>query len=274
MSADLNMPSPPLLLVLFLSYLQRQHDLQRHLQRHLLLKLALLYSLGCAGQSKIQPVQSINVDLLMSLKKQEKTEGKQDILSRDSPLSRARLIQATLSANPQMEVARQAILSVTPRSIHRRSLSDPSIKYQVAPGGLFSDHRGDHRGAQFIQVSQKFPWFGKRDLRGAIASSERLSKEANRDQVRLKLALTASLLFDDYYVNHRMIQINEAHTQIMKRLLSSVEARYESGRGSQSDVLRVKIEIVQLKRRGLHLLSQHKEVITQINGLLHSRIFR
>src|SRR4030095_692767 len=94
-----------------------------------------------------------------------------DPLAGAPTLSRAALVASVLERNPGLEAARatwQAALARYPQEV---SLPDPGFGYGVRPRSFSSD---EVNPAQDFELSQAFPFPGKRGLRGeaALASAD------------------------------------------------------------------------------------------------------
>jgi len=145
------------------------------------------------------------------------------------------------------------------------AFEDPRLAVEAAPLAVGSPHGL----GQVVRVSQRVEWPGKRDLRGAMARAEAQARASTLEQVQLDLALVASLLFDDHFVVHRQLVVNQEHAALVAELKTSAEARYAVGQGSQQDPLQAEAEGVALERERLVLLARGRVVVAQINGLLH-----
>ena len=90
-------------------------------------------------------------------------------------LDRAKVVAAVLARNPDLDVARatwRAAVAAYPSAI---ALDDPMASYAIAPFSIGSDVPFGQR----IEVSQRLPWPGKRELRGdaAIADAEAMQAD-------------------------------------------------------------------------------------------------
>ncbi len=180
-------------------------------------------------------------------------------------LSREQLIQQVLTRNPTVETARQAWGEALARYPQVTAFSDPTLSYETAPGTIGSEHGY----GQVVRVSQRLEWPGKQALRGAIALAEAEARSADLERVRLHLCLTASVLFDDFFVVRRALEINGEHRVLVTRLRQSAEAQYAAGRGSQQDPIQADVELALLERERLTLAAREQIIVAQINGLLH-----
>lgn len=181
-----------------------------------------------------------------------------------SVLSRTALIRAVVRRNPEVDARRQALRAARARRSQVSALDDPEVAYGFAPMTIGSGSFG-----QTVQVSQRLPWPGKRASLGASAEAE---SEAARDDVRvteLDLALEASLSFDDYYLVHRSLEVNDYHQHLLRELKSAAEVQLSTGRASLQDPLQAEVELSRLVQQSATLHAERTSIAAVLNGLLH-----
>jgi outer membrane protein TolC len=183
-------------------------------------------------------------------------------------LEREALVREVLRRNPSIEAARQAWRAALERYPQEVSLDDPSVRYGLGPRSFGSS---EVRDAYRVDLSQPLPFPGKLGLRGEVALAEAEAAEGDFESVRLRLAETASLLFDDYYAAERSLEINAAHLALLDELLRIATARYEVGEGSQQDPLAAEVERARLLHDERRLQARRYVAAARINALLHRR---
>jgi outer membrane protein TolC len=183
-------------------------------------------------------------------------------------LGRTALIQAALQRSPSLEAARHAWEATTERVPQAAALDDPILSYSLAPLSIGDD---DARFGQIISFGQRLPYPGKRSLRGEIATAEAEASRFDFEEVRLLLATRASQIFDDYYLVHRAIEINDEHIDLLGDFQRVATARYAAGTASQQDPLQAEVEIAHLLHQRLALDTKRRNLIAQINALIHRR---
>jgi outer membrane protein, heavy metal efflux system len=188
-------------------------------------------------------------------------------------LDRDELIRAVLNRNPSIDSARQAWQVAIYRYPQVIALDDPMMAYAFAPDSLGNKTFNDQplRFGQTIELSQKFPFPGKRSLQGKVTLAEAQKMQGDFESVKLELALTASTFFDDYYLIEKALEVNAHHLILLRDSKSSMESRYVTGGSSQEDLLQVELEIEQMLHEKVTLESQRKIIIAKINGLLHRK---
>jgi outer membrane protein TolC len=181
-------------------------------------------------------------------------------------LERDTLVRDVLLRNPSIEVARQAWGAALARYPQETSLDDPTLSYAAAPAS-FGSHQVDD--GQRIEVSQKLPFPGKLSLRGEVALAEAEAASFEYEAARLRIGTMASLLFDDYTLAARSLEINAEHRRLLEDLHRIALARYEAGRGTEQDPLQAETESAEVLDQGLVLETRRSIVSAQINALLH-----
>jgi outer membrane protein TolC len=147
------------------------------------------------------------------------------------------------------------------------ALDDPMASYALAPFSVGSDAPFGQR----IEITQKLPWPGKRQLRGDAALADAEAAQADLESLRLDLADAAVQAFDDNYMAVRALEINHHHRELLERIERSALAQYATGRGSQQDSLEVHAHILELDRERLMLEKQRHIAVARLNRLLHRK---
>jgi outer membrane protein TolC len=185
-----------------------------------------------------------------------------DPFSGASSLEREPLVAEVLRRNQSLRAARFAWSAALARFPQVTALEDPMLGYGVAPRALDD-------GAHRVDLRQAFPFPGKLRLRGEIALAEAEAAAHDFAAARLRLATMASLLFDDYYLAARALEVNHHHREILAELRAVAAARYEAGEVSAQAPLQAEFELVELERAALALETAQALVTAQLNGLLH-----
>jgi len=185
----------------------------------------------------------------------------------DGPvLERSAYVRSVLRRNRSVESARQAWRAAGARARQSGILDDPSVTMNLAPLSIGSSTA---RFGWDATVSQRLPWPGKLGLDEAAARAEADAARSDFEASRRELALTASLLFDDYFVAVWSIEINAHHVALMRSMQAAATAQYETGRGSAQDPLQAEFELTHMEHDTVILASQRDVTVAQMNELLH-----
>jgi cobalt-zinc-cadmium efflux system outer membrane protein len=181
-------------------------------------------------------------------------------------LERGAFVQAVLHRNRSIESARQAWRAAIGRVRQTDSLEDPIVTVDVAPLSITSSSA---RFGWDAMVSQRLPWPGKLALDEAVAHAEADASRSDFEASRRALALTAALLFDQYFVAVRSIEVNDHHVELMRSMQAAATSQYEVGRGSAQDPLQAEFELTHMEHDTIILASLRDVTMAQMNELLH-----
>lgn len=183
-----------------------------------------------------------------------------DVLDRDA------YVRAVLSANPGVEAARQAWRAAQARVRQAGAFDDPMLEVSMAPLSIGSS---DARFGYEIGISQQLPWFGKRALERDVMAAEADASASDLATTRRELAMAAVMLYDEYFVALRSLEINAQHVALMRTLQAAATAQFAAGHGSAQDALQAEVELTHLERDAATLKAGRDVVVAQMNELLH-----
>jgi outer membrane protein, heavy metal efflux system len=181
-------------------------------------------------------------------------------------LDRAAYVRAVLDRSRSIESARQAWRAAIARVRESGAFEDPMVTLEVAPLSIGSSSA---RAGWSGMVSQRLPWPGKLSLEETVSRAEADARRWDYEAARRELALAASLLYDDYFVAVRSIEINAHHVELMRSMQGAAIAQFEVGRASAQDPLQAEFELTRMERDTVVLASQRDVTVAQMNELLH-----
>jgi outer membrane protein TolC len=146
------------------------------------------------------------------------------------------------------------------------AVEDPMVTLEVAPLSIGSSSA---RFGWTGMVSQRLPWPGKLSLEETVSKAEADAQRCDYEAARRELALTASLLYDDYFVAVRSIDINAHHVELMRSMHAAAIAQFEAGRAAAQDPLQAEFELTHMEHDTVILASQRDVTVAQMNELLH-----
>src|SRR5262249_11381263 len=147
-------------------------------------------------------------------------------------LERAAFVRAVLHANPSIESARQGYRAALARVTQSGAFEDPMVDLGVAPLSIGSSKA---RFGYEVEISQKLPWFGKRSLASSAAAAEADASKSDYEAMQRELALSAVVLYDQYFVAQRSLEINAHHVELMRAMRAAATAQFAVGRASAQD---------------------------------------
>lgn len=176
------------------------------------------------------------------------------------------VIEQVLARNPTLAQMSAAIAAAGARYPQVTSLDDPAFSTWVAPASLGSNKVND--SARF-EVSQKFPFPGKRSLRGAAALAQANAAGHDLDDTKLQLIESARTSLAELYLAERGLDVNAEGQKLLDEFKKNAETRYRTGQAPQQDVLQADVEIGRLAERKLALERARHIAAARLNTLMN-----
>jgi outer membrane protein TolC len=190
----------------------------------------------------------------------------EDPFAGEQELAPEPLVAEVLRRNPSLEAMVSAWQAAAARYPQVVSLEDPMLSLAMGPG-TFGDP--NHDVAWMIEGSQKFPWHGKRELRGRQAQAEASAAHWEVDDAELRLVESTKLALADYYLAGRDLALNGEGLLLMQGFREDADAKYRANLVTQQDILQADLELNELRRRQFELERMNRVAIARINTLLH-----
>jgi outer membrane protein TolC len=147
------------------------------------------------------------------------------------------------------------------------ALDDPMVAVTVGPSSFGSNTVNP---AYRLEISQKYPFPGKRALRGQSALAEARAAGNEALDTRLQLVENTLSAFADYYLADRAGAVNADNLRLLTEFRRTARDRYRRVPGAnQQDVLQADVEIARQQERGLTLERMRRVAAARINTLLN-----
>jgi outer membrane protein TolC len=183
-----------------------------------------------------------------------------------SELTAEFVIEQVLARNPTLAQMAAAVDAAAARYPQVTSLDDPSFSTWLAPGSLGSNKVND---SARVEVTQKFPFPGKRSLRGEAALAKTAAAGSDLDDTKLQLVESARMAFADYYLVERSLEVNEEGLKLLGEFKKNAETRYQTGQAPQQDVLQADVETGRQSERKLALERARQVTRARLNTLMN-----
>jgi outer membrane protein TolC len=142
------------------------------------------------------------------------------------------------------------------------------LSYSVAPLSIGS---GDAGFGQELRVEQPLPFPGRRSLRRSQTEAEADAVLSDYHAAVVELSAMAALLFEDYRLVQRAIEINKEHLRLLQDFQEVAAGRYAAGLASQQDPIQAEVEAAELLQQEAELAAERQGLEARINALLHRR---
>ncbi len=174
--------------------------------------------------------------------------------------------QIAVEQNPELASIRHEVEAQRQRSPQVRALPDP----EVSAGYYINPVNETSFPARFsVSAMQMFPWFGTLDARGNVEESIADAMHHSFTARQLEIISEVQDLWFTYYKLNHHVHVNMEILQIVRDLENLVEARYETGRAGQADLLRLQMEEQRVTNTIEQLEDGKNPVRERFNALLH-----
>lgn len=118
-------------------------------------------------------------------------------------------------------------------------------------------------------LSQNFPFFGKRELRGKVAELEsRMTNEESRG-VERRIIAQAKQAYYDLFFSHKALDIHHEQVELARRFSKIVREKFSVGEVGQQDLLRAQVELLNLSNVLITLEQERETAVARLNALLN-----
>jgi cobalt-zinc-cadmium efflux system outer membrane protein len=148
------------------------------------------------------------------------------------------------------------------------SLPDPVISFGIQNDGFQKIQVGIMETSWYsIMATQTIPWFGKLGLRSDAATYN--ARQAETDLKRIYLTIEADIerVYIDLLLIRDQLSLIAKLENIWIQAEGIARVRFETGNGSQSDLLRTQLERSRLRQRKLILEAGERQKVTVLNRL-------
>jgi cobalt-zinc-cadmium efflux system outer membrane protein len=192
-----------------------------------------------------------------------------------APPALAGLVSEGLTNNQQLQSQRSRVDALRREIPAAGALDDPYLGVALLnlPVDTWRFNQEPMTQKQ-VSIAQKFPWFGKLDLKTRKAALTAKIAEARWEGQRLALARKIVTAYFDLALAVRGDQINNQLMDLVKQLLQSSESRYASGMGLQQDVLQAQVELSRLVDEQNDLADRKRTQNRKLNELLSRPAFQ
>ena len=184
------------------------------------------------------------------------------------PPDLAALIAEALKANAEVRQMRDSARASKETIRSAGALDDPHAAFEInnLPTDTWSFHT-DPMTQKMFELSQKFPFPGKRRLRSEVAAeqfhSNDYSYQDKVNEVRAKV-LEAYWALSMAYRDYELTQKNK---QAWEEVVKVAETRYGVGQGLQADVLQAQVELGNYLDRLFQWTQKQESFLADLNAL-------
>lgn len=189
----------------------------------------------------------------------------------DNGLVLDELIRESLSKNPEILVSDARVTASGHKIPQARALPDPMFMFGYQNEGFDRITIGEEPNAMgMFSLSQMFPFWGKRDLKGLMAAKDAESLGAAHKAAQLKTVATVKQLYYELFLAYKNIDTLKKLAEYFSGIEDAAAARYASGMGSQQEIVMAQTEKYML----LEKEEMQKQKIQALAGMLNNTLGR
>jgi outer membrane protein TolC len=174
------------------------------------------------------------------------------------------LISTALANNPEIAMAHRKWDAALQKIPQARALDDPTIgadTWRKSAGAESASQTG-------LMLSQSIPWFGKRDLRGSVESGAAKQAEMAWRMKTLEVVASVKQSYYNLWQAQRELGINQHDQDLMQQFVDVARSRYETGKASQSDLIRAQNELAKLSEDRTDHMRTYQVALAELNRLM------
>jgi outer membrane protein TolC len=181
------------------------------------------------------------------------------------------LVATALANNPELKASRARWDMFRSRIDQVRSLEDPMLMLKLQNWVVEEpfNSRMDPMTQRVIGITQQIPFWGKRDLRGEIASREAESYRWAVEERKLELGRMVKETWYRLSYADKSREIVERNIRILDDFITLAETKYSVGQGVQQDVFKAQVERSKMFDMRITLEQQRKTLQANLNALLY-----
>jgi len=183
----------------------------------------------------------------------------------------SRLVADALAQNPELKGSEARWQTFRNRIAQARSFDDPMLMLKIQ-NGIFTDpfnFRNDPMTQKVIGITQQFPFWGKRELKGEVAAKEAESYKWQAEERKLELRRMVAETYYQIYFTDKSLAIVDKNLKILDDFVTLAETKYSVGQGAQQDVFKAQVEHSKLLDMHITLEQQRKSLQAGLNALLY-----
>ncbi len=183
------------------------------------------------------------------------------------PLTLMQALAEAADKNPELVALRAQVQVVQERPAQERFLAPPMFEAQIWQWPLNAWNPAN-TNMYMLMATQELPGSGKRALRAALAQKEvAIAQNAVAAWTR-QILDRVKQAYAELFVSRKAIEIQLANVELLRQLADASQAKYQTGRISQQDVLKAVVELSRLHDDLIVLDQQATIAAARLNTLL------
>ncbi|QDU82930.1 Cobalt-zinc-cadmium resistance protein CzcC precursor [Planctomycetes bacterium Pla163] len=193
------------------------------------------------------------------------TEPRGDIEFDEGAGPLEQILRSARSRNPGLEASFQRWRAALERVPQATTLPEPRLTLGVYLAEV-ETRVGPMQGR--VGIAQPFPWFGKLELAGNASFEAAEAARELLEATRLELEYAIRDTWYEYAYLETAIEVTEGNRALLVHWESVARARFETGLGQHSDVIRAQVELGKIEDRVQTLTDLRRPLVAKLNAAL------
>ncbi len=179
------------------------------------------------------------------------------------------LIQTALNQNPELRSVKAAFESQDAKIGPAGSLDDPTLSLHAVniPEGSYRINEFEMSGIE-VGLSQKIPFFGKRDKMREVADNKSKASMKRLEQKKLDVIRDVKKVYFDLYVKYQRKLILENQRAFVHQLVAASRNQYALNKTTQATVLNLQVDEASIIDEELKAESEIRDVQADLSHLV------
>jgi len=177
-------------------------------------------------------------------------------------------LQTAAENNPELKSRFKMYLAALERVPQVGTIPDPELAF-----GVFVRSVETRVGPQeaSVAISQAFPWFGELKARKEVEAQIAQTRYQVFENAKYKLFFDVKTVYNNLYVLSKAIDITRENIELLQTFKELAIVKFESGKGSFVDVLRIEMEVKELENQIAFLVDSRGPLHAQFEQLLNAK---
>lgn len=176
-------------------------------------------------------------------------------------------LQQVIERNPEILAAKERGRAAGERIPQARAFDD--LQMGVMQWSIPSSLNIGRADETWYIVSQNFPFFGKRALRGKVAEIEGAMANEELSGVKRRVIAQAKQGYYDLFFAHKALDIHHQQVGLARKFSQIAREKFAVGAVGQQDVIRAQMELLDLSNALLTLEQEREAAVARLNALLN-----
>lgn len=181
------------------------------------------------------------------------------------------LIAQAVTNNPEVKASAERWQMSVERARQAGALEDPMMMFRVQ-NALIRDplnFQRDTMTAKVIGLSQKLPFYGKRDLMREEAGFEADAERWVVDERRIELRRMVKETWYQIYLVDRSLETVAGTARLLDDLIRLAESMYGVGKAGQQEIFQAQVERSKMEEMRIGLEQKRRTLVATLNTLAY-----